>query len=510
MDIWLDITPVDQPAMSDDCDDCDVECSKHDRGLYGRSLMERDICEQLSCTSATNDLYNTKAFQQVAPLYMQSLARDRTLVCHPTGSGQIAVLDAEAVALLDRFRRPTALSAILEESPEFTPQQIAKAVTLFDRSGFLHDVRQPSFTPRQNESDTLSAWIHITNACNLRCSYCYLHKTAEPMSDDTGQRAIDAIFRSARRNHYRRVRLRYAGGEASLRATQMLALHEYATELAQRYEIDLYAFILSNGVYLSPRTIKQFKEHHIGVTISLDGIGEYHDSQRPFLNGRGSFQYVERTIQRLLEHELVPFISVTVSRRNLVGLPELMQYILERQMPFSLNYYRDNECSSHIEDLQYANEEMITGMRDAFAVIERQLPRRRLLGSLLDKASLQTPHHRTCGVGQNYMVIDQDGKIAKCHADITHTVATIDADDPLQLVRNDKKGVQGYSVEQKEGCRSCTWRHWCTGGCPLLTYRMTGRYDIKSPNCSIYQALFPDVLRLEGLRLLAYATPISI
>jgi uncharacterized protein len=147
---------------------------------------------------------------------------------------------------------------------------------------------------------------------------------------------------------------------------------------------------------------------------------------------------------------------------------------------------------------------MIETMRAVFALIERDLPQRNLLGSLIDKANLQYPHARSCGVGRNYLVIDQRGGIAKCHADIKKTVATIAADDPLALVRNDRRGVQGYDVAEKEGCRSCLWRNWCGGGCPLLTYRATGRSDVKSPNCHIYQALFPDVLRLEALRLLKY------
>ncbi len=31
-----------------------------------------------------------------------------------------------------------------------------------------------------------------------------------------------------------------------------------------------------------------------------------------------------------------------------------------------------------------------------------------------------------------------------------------------------------------------------------------GDNDVKSPNCNIYKALFPEALRLEGLRLLKY------
>jgi uncharacterized protein len=33
---------------------------------------------------------------------------------------------------------------------------------------------------------------------------------------------------------------------------------------------------------------------------------------------------------------------------------------------------------------------------------------------------------------------------------------------------------------------------------------MTGRCDVPSPNCRIYQAVFPKILRLEGLRLLRF------
>ena len=54
------------------------------------------------------------------------------------------------------------------------------------------------------------------------------------------------------------------------------------------------------------------------------------------------------------------------------------------------------------------------------------------------------------------------------------------------------------------GCRDCEWKYWCAGGCPLTTYRATGRYDVKSPNCNIYKAIYPQAMRLEGLRLLKY------
>ncbi|MBI3151648.1 MAG: SPASM domain-containing protein, partial [Chloroflexi bacterium] len=69
----------------------------------------------------------------------------------------------------------------------------------------------------------------------------------------------------------------------------------------------------------------------------------------------------------------------------------------------------------------------------------------------------------------------------------------------------DKTGLQNLPVMEKEGCSTCEWRHWCAGGCSLATYRSTGRYDVKSPNCNIYKSVFPEALKLEGLRILKYA-----
>jgi uncharacterized protein len=180
---------------------------------------------------------------------------------------------------------------------------------------------------------------------------------------------------------------------------------------------------------------------------------------------------------------------------------------LEHDLPFVLGYYRDNDCVRDSRTLQFSEQQMIDAMQNVFGLIERHLPARSLLGSLIDHTNLQFQHQRSCEVGHNYLVIDQHGSVAKCHADIKRTVTTIAAADPLRMIRQDRLGVQGVAVDEKEGCRSCLWRYWCGGGCPLLTHRITGRYDVKSPNCHIYQALFPGALRLEALRLLKYTTP---
>ncbi len=503
MKVWFDTIPTQQiVSYGSECqDDCDNDCPVTEEypSFIFHSITKEDVQN-----------IRTQVLQQISSLYFQECQDQRWLICDPVGTGRVVVVDEDAFALLEHFHTQTTLHQVIPKISMCSLVSIEKLVAVFYKLGFLQGTRRSSPIHEWNEPETLTAWLHVTNACNLRCHYCYLDKTSEHMADDTAYRSIDAIFRSARMHDFQGVKLKYAGGEASLHLSNIVKIHDYAVEEAKKYGIAFNAHIHSNGVVLSQQSIEQLKSRHIGVTISLDGVGTYHDSQRPFINGQGSFKYVDRTITRLLASNVTPHITVTVSQRNLDGLLDLMRYILERDMSFTLSYYRDNECTTNITDLQFSEAQMIAKMQDVYTLIEQNLPRRQLLNSLIDKANLASAHRYTCGVGRNYLVIDQDGGVAKCQADIKRRVTTINARDPLQMIRDDRNGVQGLSVEDKEGCRTCEWRYWCGGGCPLLTHRITGRYDIKSPNCHIYKALFPEALRLEALRLLKYESPLAL
>lgn len=350
----------------------------------------------------------------------------------------------------------------------------------------------------------LTAWLHLTDRCNLRCDYCYLPHVREDMSSETGRAAIDAAFRSAIANGFKQVKLKYAGGEPLLRSSLIVELHQYAQSLADQNGIALEGVVLSNGTLLTAKMVEALKSLGLRLMISLDGLGAHHDLHRRYAGGRGSFADVAEAVDLALANGLRPNISVTISSRTAAGLPDVMAWILERELPFSLNFYRENDLSASHEDMHLDEQTIINGMLAAFKVIEDNLPRRPFLGGIIDRANLSASHTHTCGVGQNYLVFDQHGQVAKCQMHIRKPVTDVHAADPLAVIRADQIGIQNISVEEKEGCKTCEWKYWCAGGCPLATYRATGRYDVKSPNCNIYKALFPEALRLEGLRLLKY------
>jgi uncharacterized protein len=441
-------------------------------------------------------------WQKPSLLYKQTLNSSHDLFFNPQEPGSPAVLNHTAQNILNFFSHPRSIQDSIINISGKDAERAASAINQMIMLGLL---TSSTYTkPVKETSKMLTAWLHITNECNLRCDYCYITKTPDKMEIEQGKQSVDAVFRSALANGFQSVKLKFAGGEATLNFPLILELYDYAQLVARENGLGLTGVVLSNGVGLSDRMSDALEKRKIRLSISLDGVGEYHDVQRKFINGKGSFNLVERSLDRLAVRSIKPSITITVSNRNLDGLPQVVDYVLQRNLPFTINFYRENECSASHIDLAYGDEKIIEAMQKAFSIIENNLPPYSLLGSLVDRARLDVAHSKPCGVGDSYLVIDQKGKVAKCHMEIERSITDVTAPDPLRLIQLDQIGIQNIPVDEKEGCRECTWRYWCAGGCPALTYRVTGRYDIKSPNCRIYKALFPEVLRLEGLRLLKY------
>lgn len=481
--------PDAQQLLVHGCEDC--ACAVSD----DRTLLAHGMRTQTA-------LAEKQQWVRAPEIFESRLDREHHLLFNPVGSGGVVVVNEIARRILSCFQQPADLRTVQGVWPPYR-NEIDELFTRFSQLELIHPVGQP-IRPAFRGGKVLTAWLHVTNACNLRCPYCYVNKSAEGMDERVGHAAVDAVMRSAVANGFPAVKLKYAGGEASLNQGLLKHLHAHARTLAVRHGLQFYAVLLSNGVALPPPLLETLKVEGIRVMVSLDGLGSQHDAQRRFANGRPSFHHVERTIAQLIELDHAPHLSVTITNRNASGVADVVRFALERDLTFSLNFFRDNDCAANFPDLRYEEQTMISALSEAFAVIEEYLPRWSVLGSILDRGQLLQPRQRPCGVGQDYVVINQRGQVAKCHMEIEKTLGDVFRDDPLTLVRQDKTTALNLLVDDKEGCRDCTWRYWCSGGCTVATFRATGRYDIKSPNCNIYKAIYPQALRLEGLRILRY------
>jgi uncharacterized protein len=430
-----------------------------------------------------------------ADVRVQDLPKGFKLLFNYHEGNGVAVVNQSAFELWQGFDKPR----------QCLPEEFEWASLLLETGALLPDKKSGKYGMK-SRPNTLSAWLHLTDRCNLRCTYCYLPHIKSTMSYDVGKQVVDSVFRSAKIHNFSGVLLKYAGGEPLLSLQLLKKIHQYAEISALQKEIVLESVVLSNGTLLSQAAVDFLKNHKIRLMISLDGLGAAHDRQRVYAGGKGTFLDVIRAIEIAQNNDLIPEISITITGSNSVDLPELVQWILDRQLPFSLNFYRECDLSASHKELILEEEKVIKGVLATYKVIEEYLPRQSLLGALMDRANLTQPHQHTCGVGLNYLVFDPQGQVSKCQMDQERPITSSNEHDPLQIVLLDQVGIQNVSVDTKTGCSTCDWRYSCAGGCPLVTFRATGRFDLKSPNCHIYQRLFPEVLRLEGLRLLKYGS----
>jgi uncharacterized protein len=482
--------------------------------LPGSSRLLVHSCEDCACavspaksitqgTWRLESLTTEEYFIRGTSVFECELDDVHRLLFQSVGDGEVVVVNELAYRIFRCFDRRAAIADVREALPH-AAGDIESVMTRFHRAGLIQPPGTP-VVPSFGEPGALTAWLHVSNACNLACPYCYVHKSADAMDERTGLAAVDAVLQSAQAHGFSAVRLKYAGGEASLNKQLVLQLDSYARARAAERGLVLESVLLSNGVALPAAFIDALRDAGVRLMVSLDGVGRDHDSQRPTVSGKPSFRSVEKTIGRLLAQHHPPHLSITITGKNAGGAADAVRFALERGLTFSLNFFRDNDCAAVTgDDLRYTDRQMIDGLLAAFAVISENLPPWSVLGSVLDRGQLLEPRQQPCGVGRDYVVIDQAGKVAKCHMEIERTLGDVFHDDPLRLVRADTRTTLNLLVDEKEGCRDCSWRYWCAGGCPVATFRATGRYDIKSPNCAIYKAIYPEALRLEGLRLLKY------
>ncbi len=525
----------------------DCACSAEPPFFIARTAPEQDAETDCACASAAlSNLQSAICNLQSATLwglppsiYRAPLSEGYQLAFSPVGPAGVVVLNGPAAHRLDSFATPAPLT-----------DPVARQLAAL---GLLTPVPLTEYAIR-NAFSVLTLWLHLTARCNLRCAYCYAPRGDADMSPEVGRAAVDGALRSAQAHGFRALKLKYAGGEPTLNLPTLRAVHEHARVRAAQTGLELREVVLTNGTALTPALLTWLRDEGIRLSVSLDGLGPAHDGQRMAAGGDGSFAAVAEGVERALALGLTPHLSITVTARNVDGLAGAVAFALDRGLPFNLNFVRP---APGRPDLTPTPERLIAGLRAALSEIERRLQSPPNLPSairnppsvpnlqsairnppsapnlpsaicnlpsapnlqsairnppsapnlqsaicnLLDRCDFGFPHRHPCGAGHAYLVVGPEGRVARCHMEMERAVGTIWEEDPLAAVRAED-GFRNPPVEEKDECRECPWRYVCAGGCPLIAQWHRGTPLAPSPYCAVYRAVLPELLRLEGLRIL--------
>ncbi len=414
----------------------------------------------------------------------------------PQAEVPIITLNERARRLREQFRRPRKVEEVLALAPSAS-KAVRQAVAAMVEAGVL--VPWGESLPalwREAQPSTLTIWLYLTQQCNLRCPYCYVPHHGTRMSEEMALLAVERMLRVAYQHRYRRLRIKYAGGEPTLNFKVLQSAHRYALQVGRSLGIEVEGVVLTNGTCWSASMLDFVAKHGIRLGLSLDGGEQAHNRLRLFPDGRGSFEIVVATIEAALQRGIALSLSVTVTAWNLDGVGEAVQFAMERNLPFNLNFVRERR---EVPWLPKA-ELLVQAMRSAFDVMERYLADYdHPLTNVLDRARFDAPHLHPCSAGRDYLAIRPDGGVAACQMEVEHPLSSLKAGDPLAELRAKGRAVFAPTVDEYSDCAQCPWRYVCGGGCPLL--RGT---SLHTRYCTVYRTLYPDLVRLEGMRLLAH------
>lgn len=361
----------------------------------------------------------------------------------------------------------------------------------------------------RQRSATSYLTLHLTQACNLSCSYCFgahLHGGLMPL--DTGSAAIDFVFGQSDQD----IAFRFFGGEPLLAFDLIKRLVAYALEKrAQEGNLRQVSFnIFTNAVNLTDEQVAFFKEHRFSVFVSLDGPEVVHNRYRRMRNGSGTFDKVfnhARWLASELPHRvLIRSVLDPSSDDSLVDIAEALFATGATFVSFTLPWVASDSPFA----LTPSRVERLRTEVDALAHwYLNNITRDRRLGYLglhpFNKIIIKAMHQESplevhaCGAGVEGAAVSTDGRLYPCHAFVGYPQFEMGGVWGLSpggaAIRN---SFVDYGAETVRSCKECWARNLCTARCPADSFFFSGEiHEMNGLRCHFYRRVYEAGLAIN-------------
>lgn len=316
--------------------------------------------------------------------------------------------------------------------------------------------------------------LAIAQKCNMGCTYCYADQgdfggPSKNMSIETAFKSIDLLLKNCPENGT--VQLTFLGGEPLINRKAIREAVSYAETKAKEKNITVRYSITTNGTLLTEEDAVFFETHGFAVTISLDGLKETHDAQRPMKGGKGSFDRVMQNIKPLLALQKNMQVSarVTVTPEN-TNLAEALDEFVRmgfHSVGFSpLLRSSNGQGEMTLESLAVMLENMIAcGLNFEKNVLAgNRYPFLNMVNAMRE-ISKGTHRPYPCGAGAGYMGVSADEELFACHRFVNEDAGYM---GDLNTGINSEKQNNWLStrhVHNQNPCSQCWARYLCSGGC---------------------------------------------
>ncbi len=368
-------------------------------------------------------------------------------------------------------------------------QEIASEINEMIRDGSLMSEAPELEGFRMPEDHVVKALcLHVAHDCNLRCRYCFAGTGAfggdrSLMSYEVGKAALDFLFdASGKRQH---IEVDYFGGEPLMNFDVVKKLVLYGRDESKRRGKVLKQTLTTNGVLLAGEILDFLNREDVALVLSLDGRKEVHDRMRPSANDKGSYDVIMPHLHAAAASRQWDnyYVRGTFTRYN-KDFFEDIRHMLDA----GFDLVSEEPVVAPPEEPYAFKEEDLPELYEQYEKLARFYIERQKAGKPflffhfnldLDRGPCLPKRLSGCGAGREYLAVAPEGTLYPCHQFVGN---------PDFAVGHVRSGITKPEIGkifgeahvlEKEKCRNCWARFYCSGGCHANAWNFNK--DLKKP-----------------------------
>ena len=333
--------------------------------------------------------------------------------------------------------------------------------------------------------------LHLTDNCNMDCSYCIREKCPKDMTEEVLYKACDLAFSKGQR-----AGLCFFGGEPLLKKDLIYKALDYCEAKSKETGMRFDCKMTTNGTLLDEEFILRAKKAKMGIGLSFDGKAQ--DVCRFFVGGKPTSAVVEEKAKLLLKLMPESTALATIAPQAVPYYFESVKYLHDlgfRKVSFVLAY--GNKVNWTEEDLKLLRVELektADYIKELFIKKERFFMSA-LIVKITDCIKGANSAER-CHLGVRQMPVTPDGDLYPCTSFI--------GDEPYKLGTvfegvNDAKIIElSKRSSTPETCVNCDLVKRCTNSCGCANRMNTGDENKVSPLQCTYERMLIEIADALG------------
>lgn len=344
----------------------------------------------------------------------------------------------------------------------------------------------------------------LNEKCNFHCKYCYSAegRSTQELNLTQIETTLSYFLSSDRSAVKDRTVMFMGGGEPVLSWKLLQDATLKASRIAKDQGITVHFSLTTNGSIMTDEMLSFLKEHNFTVQISFEILPDVQNEQR------GSYDAVEKNLQRLTECGINNYVRSTITEKNVDRIPEMVEYChthfpkvvkMSCQQVVDPGYFTTKEIVSDFFDRYYESFKSGVKKAESYGITLRSSSSHLLNYSKREKFCY------------NLLCLTPSGTLTMC-PDVSSPNEADYQDSLIGEIKGSEiifdqeafNRLSAGSIHTIDKCKDCYARWNCGSGCP--SSRRVYKPEIFDAICDHYRRMLTDSLMAELARKYAKAT----